>query len=194
MVGKAQTPGTDTRFNSVVEEYGKFLRQAIVRSCPRDLGIEFDDIEQEARLRLWRALESEREITNLASYIYRIGVTATIDAIRRVKVRREEQLHLAEEEGDEVGGGQMVSPVTRPENSPQQLAERREIVRKTEAILLSLPENRSRVVGLYLEGLTTSEIAELLKSSEPKARNLLYRGLNDLRQQLQAQGIEYEID
>jgi len=30
--------------------------------------------------------------------------------------------------------------------------------------------------------------------SEPKARNLLYRGLSDLRAQLRAEGIEYEID
>jgi hypothetical protein len=30
--------------------------------------------------------------------------------------------------------------------------------------------------------------------TEPKARNLVYRGLADLRRQLQAEGIEYEID
>lgn len=30
--------------------------------------------------------------------------------------------------------------------------------------------------------------------TEPKARNLIYRGLEDLRETLRAEGIEYEID
>src|SRR5712692_10103132 len=78
-------------FRTVMEEYGKFLRDTIARLCPKDLGVQFDDIEQEACLRLWRALQSERNISDMASYIYRIAVTATIDAVRRVKARREEQ-------------------------------------------------------------------------------------------------------
>jgi DNA-directed RNA polymerase specialized sigma24 family protein len=57
-----------------------------------------------------------------------------------------------------------------------------------------LSDNRRRAVGLYLEGMASQEIATLLGWSEPKARNLLYRGLSDLRAQLRAEGIEYEID
>jgi DNA-directed RNA polymerase specialized sigma24 family protein len=57
-----------------------------------------------------------------------------------------------------------------------------------------LPDNRRRAVGLHLEGLTSQEIADLLGWSEPKARNLVYRGLKDVREQLQAEGIDYEID
>lgn len=59
----------EAHFNSVIEEYGKFLRQTIVHFCPKDLGLQFTDIEQEARLWLWRALRSEREINDLASYL-----------------------------------------------------------------------------------------------------------------------------
>jgi len=33
--------------------------------CPKDLGIQFDDIEREARLRLRRAIRAEREINFL---------------------------------------------------------------------------------------------------------------------------------
>jgi DNA-directed RNA polymerase specialized sigma24 family protein len=47
-----------------------------------------------------------------------------------------------------------------------------------------LPDRRRTAVGLHLEGLTTQEIADLLGWSEPKARNLVYRGLNDVRQSL----------
>jgi len=38
----------------------------------KDLEIHFDDTEQEARFRLWRAVEAEREIKFHESYIYRI--------------------------------------------------------------------------------------------------------------------------
>src|SRR5262245_1219078 len=47
--------------------------------CGKDLGIQFDDIKQEARFRLWRAIEAEREINFHASYIYRIVVSVTIN-------------------------------------------------------------------------------------------------------------------
>ena len=55
------------------------------------------------------------------------------------------------------------------------------------------PLQQSRdAVGLHLEGLTTHEIADLLGWNEPKARNLVYRGLNDIRRCLKEAGIEYE--
>jgi len=98
MVKKSRAVEVEERFNAVVEEFGVFLRRAIVRMCPRDKGLQFDDIEQEARLRLWRALQSEREVTNYASYLYRIAATATIDAMRRIQARHEEQLDILTEQ------------------------------------------------------------------------------------------------
>jgi DNA-directed RNA polymerase specialized sigma24 family protein len=47
---------------------------------------------------------------------------------------------------------------------------------------------------LHLEGMTTQEIGNLLGWTEPKARNLVYRGLQDLREQLRAEGVDYEAD
>jgi DNA-directed RNA polymerase specialized sigma24 family protein len=64
----------ESRLNAILneygDEYGAFLRRTIAHFCPKDLGIHFSEIEQEARLRLWRALQSEREIRNPASYLY----------------------------------------------------------------------------------------------------------------------------
>ena len=179
----------DTRFNHVVDEYGRFLSNAIAQLCPKDLGIQFSDIEQDAQLRLWRALESEREIRDLASYIYRIAATTTIDAIRRVKARREEQLRLAGE--DEEDGLQLE---TAPENAPDRLAETRQMVQKVRAALGRVAENRRSAVGLYLEGMNSQEIGELLGWTEAKARNLVYRGLSELRKHLREEGIEYEAE
>jgi RNA polymerase sigma factor (sigma-70 family) len=139
----------EARFNAVLKEYGRFLRQAIIQFCPKDLGLQFSDIEQEAQLRLWRALQSEREIQNPTSYLYRIAVTATLDAIRRVKAKREDQLLIAEEEEEETSEPHRL--VTGPEHAPDLLAERRQMMRKVEAALARLPENRRRAVGLHLD-------------------------------------------
>jgi DNA-directed RNA polymerase specialized sigma24 family protein len=59
--------------------------------------------------------------------------------------------------------------------------------------LTRLSEDRSRAVRLYLEGMTSQEIADLAGWTEPRARNLTYRGLKDLRDLLGAEGIECEI-
>ena len=182
----------ETRFDAILREHGALLRNAIARACPKDLGIQIEDVEQEARLRLWRALEREREIHDSASYLYRIAATATIDAVRRVKARREEQLRVAGEESeDEPTMGISVAAVGR---SPEHAAEQTELVERVREAIASLPDNRRRCVGLHLEGMTTQEIAGLLGWSEPKARNLVYRGLNDLRKALRAKGIDYDAE
>src|SRR4029079_7164615 len=114
----------DERFNALLERHDQLLRNTIARICPRDLGLQFNDIQQEARVQLWRAINSEREISHLGSYIYRIAISVTIKAINRAKARREEQLRLAEEE-DEPGGA-LHSLATDPNRSPEALAQQNE--------------------------------------------------------------------
>jgi len=192
MVKRAPTLELEERFNLVVEEFGVLLRRAIVRFCPRDKGLQFDDIEQEARLRLWRALQDEREVTNYASYLYRIAATATIDALRRVQARHEEQLEiLIEQRPDD--GDVMLAPAP-VKDSPERLAESREAVDKVMSAVAKLPDAQRRAVGMYLQGMTSQDVADLMGWSEPKSRNLVYRGLKELRKSLREEGIDYEIE
>jgi RNA polymerase sigma-70 factor (ECF subfamily) len=55
--------------------------------------------------------------------------------------------------------------------------------------LALLVESRRAVVRMHLAGYDRLEIAELLGWSEAKTRNLLYRGLGDLRGILVSWGI-----
>ena len=191
METKSRATEVEERFNAIVEEFGVLLRRAIVRHCPRDKGLQFDDIEQEARVRLWRALQAEREVTNYASYLYRIAATATIDAMRRLQARHEEQLHeFAEENADE--GEIMIAPAP-VKDSPERLAESREAVGRVMSSVAKLPDEQRRAVGLYLQGMTSQDVADLMGWSEPKSRNLVYRGLKELRKSLREEGIDYEI-
>ena len=167
----------------ILERYATLLRSLVARHCPRGLGLDVADIEQEARLRLWRALDREKDLDDPASYIYRIAVTTTIDAVRRVLARREDQLSMEEE-----------TPVltTSPAQSPEAVTRGREVMEAIAAALGTLAADRRRAVELHLQGLSLAEIAELLAWSEARARNLVYRGLDDLRQALRREGIEYE--
>jgi RNA polymerase sigma-70 factor (ECF subfamily) len=192
MVKKLRTVELEERFNLVVEEFGVLLRRAIVRFCPRDKGLQFDDIEQEARMRLWRALQDEREVTNYASYLYRIAATATIDAMRRIQARHEEQLDMLIEQRTDDGEVTFAPAPVR--DSPEHVAESREAVDKVMSAVAKLPDAQRRAVGMYLQGMTSQDVADLMGWTEPKSRNLIYRGLKELRSSLRKEGIDYEIE
>ena len=174
------------RLERLLERYAVLLREQIALHCPRHLGIQIGDIEQEARLRLWKAVQREKELHDPASYIYRIAVTTTIDAVRRVLARREEQLHLDQEDGEPVRDF-----AADPVQAPDAVTERRQLMSAIAAALGSLAESRRQAVELHLQGLTIPEIAELLRWSEARARNLVYRGMQDLREALRREGIGY---
>lgn len=174
------------RFERLLERFAPLLRAVIARQCPRDLGIQAADVEQDARVRLWRAFEREKELSDPASYIYRIAVSTTIDAIRRVTARREVQLPM------EAADDSRSEFTADPAHGPDALSERKEVMAKIAAAVSGLAENRRRAVELHLQGLTLAEIAELLGWTEGKTRNLVYRGLDDLRDALRREGIEYE--
>ena len=77
----------DDRFEETIDRYASILRSHIARECSRADKVRSNDVEQEALVRICRALRDG----DLHS-IYRIGVTTTIDAVRRVVARRDEQL------------------------------------------------------------------------------------------------------
>jgi len=56
----------------------------------------------------------------------------------------------------------------------------------------SLLDSRKKVVKLYLLNMTLEEIAGFFNWTPHKTRNLLYRGLNDLKKILKEKGIDYE--
>ena len=185
-------PDADARFAALIAEYGRLLRLAIVRLCPRDMGLQFDDVEQEARIRLWKALQGERPIADLASYIYKVAATATIDAIRRVKARREQALPTAVAEAEE-DGPRPEEPASEASGGERAL-ERRLLLEKVGRVLGELELKRRQVLMLHLQGFTTEEMAVLLGTTEPAARNLLHRAKKDMRERLRAQGITYADD
>ena len=137
---------------------------------------DLDEMLQEVRIRLWRAQQSEQIASVGASYMYRTAVTAALTLIRRWRARPAET--QATPDAAERGDASLERDLAASE-----LAE--EVARA----LTTLPASRQPVVRMYLAGYTREEIADLLGWSEAKTRNLLYRGLADLRARLTERGI-----
>jgi len=73
--------------------------------------------------------------------------------------------------------------------NPEQRAQLSDLALRIERAIELIPESRRPVVRMYLAGYGSAEIGELMGWTEAKARNLLYRGLADLRQRLEEAGV-----
>lgn len=150
--------------------------RAILLARVRGLaGADLDDLLQEVRLRLWKALESEKSIEHLASYLHKTVLSVVIDAQRRRASRPEEAMpELAEE---------WIADERASADASLRSAERQAAVR---AALARLPQRRREPAQLLLMGHSAPEIARMLGLTEATARNLAYRGVEELRELLQS--------
>jgi RNA polymerase sigma-70 factor (ECF subfamily) len=141
---------------------------------------EVDEVFQEVRIRVWNAISSGERIAELpASYVYRTAASVALDFIRRRRARRDDSTDPIESACDSEDAGP---------RAPEQV-EARELGDLIEAALADVPVSRRAVVRMYLDGYGSGEIGLLLGWTEAKARNLVYRGLADLREVLARRGI-----
>lgn len=167
---------------AALANFGSMVRRVGWRHRLSDADV--DELVQDVRIRLWRARgegESEqiREVTS--SYVYRTAVSASLDLLRRRRTHHAEPLEPEDRPGEAAQAAVRVGPAE--ELAESELAE--EIARAVDAIAPA----RRPVVRMHLAGYPREEIAELLGWTEAKTRNLLYRGLADLRERLAARGI-----
>lgn len=144
-------------------------------------GIDPADVEQEVRIRLWKALERDRSGAFHASYVQRVVASTVIDALRRAEVRAAEPLPEEEDESPaDLGEG----PV-----GPEQSAGDVERMQGLERCMAEIPERRRLPISLHLQGFSLQEIADLagIPSAEA-ARKLVSRGLEELKSRLRELG------
>jgi RNA polymerase sigma factor (sigma-70 family) len=141
---------------------------------------ELDELVQEIRVRLWRARGSQLGGLN-AAYVCRAAASAALDLIRGQRRRRELPLQ------SDPSASWAIDPHGR---QAEDRAFRSDLVASVKSAVDQLVASRRAVVRMHLSGYGREEIAQLLGWSEAKTRNLLYRGLDDLRGRLRASGIE----
>lgn len=168
---------------------GRF--ESLVRKVGWRHGLDGDDLDevmQDVRLRLWRARgESEQILGSSASYVYRTAMSAALDLIRR----RRRTTGPGPAYDDQASKEDVIDqvPSTLPGGgSPEHLLDATDVEHAVQVAISRIAMSRRPVVRMYLLGHPQMEIATLMGWSEAKTRNLLYRGLADLRVQLTAMG------
>jgi RNA polymerase sigma-70 factor (ECF subfamily) len=171
--------GISEALETVLDRFGGRVRGVGFRHGL--MGRDVDDLLQEVRVRLWKALQNGENIEAApASYIYRTAASAALDLLRRRRARRETPVRLSRASGEAILGE---SP------APDASLEGSELAERIGEAVSRLADARRSVVRMHLAGYDRQEIADLLGWTEPKTRNLLYRGLNDLRETLTNMGI-----
>ena len=158
------------------------LSAAVAKACPSWLADDREDIVQGAMIRVVRILEQgEENPIRSASYLWRVGYTATISEIRRRRRQQEDPVDL---------DTQAAEPVDSRTPDPERSSSARQIGRGIEDCLLQMIEPRRLAVTLHLHGYGLKESAQMLGWEVKRVDNLLYRGLADLRKCLSGKGLE----
>lgn len=160
-------------FALLLEQFANFIRFHIQKFDVQKFGLDPEDLSQDVRIRIWKLMKSEKIVTNYASYIKKVVNSAVIDRLRRW--RREEGV-VQEEKSRQIAEYELVY---HPEG--EKLESLKELVAEAVEDLI---ETRRQVVKLYLLNMSVEEISAYLKFSQDKTRNLLYRGLADLKRLL----------
>jgi RNA polymerase sigma-70 factor (ECF subfamily) len=159
---------------------GRFRRLILGVGHRHGLGeADVDEILQDVRVRLWHSRGHAETLRGVgASYVYRVAVSAALDRLRRRRAKRT--------------GRDAVIPLseaTAVTEGPAAATEARDLAERVFAQVARLLPSRRPVVRMYLAGYDREEIARSLGWSVGRVRNLLSRGLADLRALLEREGI-----
>jgi RNA polymerase sigma factor (sigma-70 family) len=158
-------------FEALVRQYGGMIDHVVVRVAGRHAALVKEDVRQNVLLAIWKQLDREQEIQQVASYIYKAAVREA------VRARRRETAREAREQA-------APTPLPRATEDPHQALLASETAVRLKACLQELGPDRLRAVRGHLAGFDVSELMESYGWSYQKARNLVSRGMRDLRDAL----------
>jgi|SRR5688572_4303144 len=165
--------------HQLISRFDSFVRRTAARHGL--LGPDLDEVVQDLRVRIWRSFGTASAIRNAsATYLSRAAISASLDIVRKRRSGKSSGIAL-----DSVSE----SALAERRAGPEERVAAADLARAVHEALGLLAESRRAVVRMYLAGYDRFEIAELLGWTEGKTRNLLYRGLDDLRGILTARGI-----
>ncbi|MEM7049318.1 MAG: RNA polymerase sigma factor [Acidobacteriota bacterium] len=157
------------------------LDRVVRRVCPPWLAGQEDDLVQVAMLRLVDVVSASEQPRQFnSSYLYKVAYSALVDEIRRLRRRRE--VALDNDEGEPM-------PIESQAVNPEGRMAGRQLGDEIADCLKGLIAPRRSAVTLHLHGHNAGETADLLGWGLKQARNLIYRGLADLRTCLLEKGV-----
>jgi len=159
------------------------------------------DVAQEVFIRLFRVIRRFRAGGRFDAWLHRIATNLSIDLLRRERPHREAAALDAIREPASPGEGTSTGPGNDPSlassasarESPAGDALRRREVRRIFMTLSSLLTRKQRVAFVLreIEGLTTAEVAEIMKARESTIRNHILQARRILQEEVRRRYPEY---
>ena len=178
LVARAQE-GDASAFDLLVRRWERKIRGAIYRIMGSD--DEALDLCQETFLKAYRGLGSFKREARFSSWLYQIALNLSRDRLRRKRGKTWVSLDDLEEGAS--------APQTKGP-SAFEIVEARDLSRTIAVAVAALPEDQREVIVLKeYQGLTFLEIAEVLGLPMSTVKTRLYRGLGQLKDQLERQGV-----
>jgi RNA polymerase sigma-70 factor (ECF subfamily) len=178
LVARAQD-GDASAFDELVGRWERKIRGAIYRI----IGSDDDalDLCQETFLKAYRGLGSFKQEARFSSWLYQIALNLCRDRMRRRRGKTWVSL-------DDLDDGAALPQSPGP--SALDLVEAQDLSRTVSGAVAALPEEQREVIVLKeYQGLTFLEIAEVLGLPMSTVKTRLYRGLGQLKEQLERQGV-----
>ena len=160
--------GDDAAFRLLVIRYEPVVAATVIGMLGR--GDDAEDVGQETFIRFHRALGSFREESGLKTYLVRIAMNLSLNALKR---RRRLSLRFLSRDS--------TSPPTEPAVQPvaeDEAEERRSMVRR--AVKLLGPRHQPVVVLRMLQDLSTKDTASALGIPEGTVLSRLSRAMKEL--------------
>ncbi|MBV9109098.1 MAG: sigma-70 family RNA polymerase sigma factor [Gemmatimonadetes bacterium] len=168
LIGRART-GDERAFRLLVERYEGVVAATVNGMLGR--GDDADDVGQETFIRFYRALGDFRGDASVKTYLRRIAVNLSLNALKR---RRRFSLRFLSRD-------QAPEPLPEPPVEPRGELESREAQARVRAAIDRLsPKHRPVVVLRMIEGCSTRETAEVLGLPEGTVLSRLSRAMEQL--------------
>ena len=148
--------------------------------------VEAQDLAQQAFVRVYRAAGSYRATAQFKTWIFTIVRNLVFNEHRRRSRAVLVPLHPPENDMGNPGGGAHLDPPDLANKTPDEDVLQREMLRKIDEAILALPEQqRLAIVLRRYDEFSYEQIAEILKTSVPATKSLLFRARETLRVALQ---------
>jgi RNA polymerase sigma-70 factor, ECF subfamily len=165
--------GDDAAFRALVVRHEPVVAATVIGMLGR--GADADDVGQETFVRLYRSLDRFRGEASLKTYLVRIAINLSLNALR---ARRRARHRFVSR--DDAG-----APLAEPAVAPAEPGGEAELRAAVHAAVGRLgPKHRPVVVLRMLEGMSTRETAQALGVPEGTVLSRLSRALRELRTHL----------
>ena len=172
--------GDEEALRDLVEKH----QGAVYGTIAKMLGdpVEAQDLAQQVFVRVYRAAGSYRAAAQLKTWMFTIVRNLVFNEHRRRSRATFISLHAPENESSHSGGSPDLDLPDLASKTPGENMLRQEMLRKVDEAILALPEQqRLAIVLRRYDEFSYEQIAEILKTSVPATKSLLFRARETLR-------------